>query len=336
MLFRPKPASVKMFSSEMLDRDISTMQKYGPCGLGDDAIYLGTYFKDRRYYIPLSSAKRIYKRVAMSKGGFTGKGMFISQSYIVVEYDDGKEMKSAFKREEQVDLLIAAIEESHPEIKTLSKEGEKRLEKIKREEEKRYKKNLSDKEKETLEELKRQRDYLSKKPELSVRIAYTSKAKRANDISKRWLKWLALLIVLLGTAAAGYGIWSLVSKTGHFGIYFMLFGFAAVFLFSGLSVLPTGRNNRRYILKNLKKAEDMNQEYIDGYQGFSLPARYAHTSVLDRMIRVVREGRADSVEQAFDVMKSDLKAINKDVTVTQQEYDEIITIKPMFLIHDYR
>ena len=34
-------------------------------------------------------------------------------------------------------------------------------------------------------------------------------------------------------------------------------------------------------------------------------------------------------------MKDELKAVNSDVTVSQTEYDEIVTIKPMFLLCGY-
>ena len=35
-------------------------------------------------------------------------------------------------------------------------------------------------------------------------------------------------------------------------------------------------------------------------------------------------------------MKEDLKALNSSVTVEQDEYEEIMAIKPMFLVMDYR
>ena len=54
------------------------------------------------------------------------------------------------------------------------------------------------------------------------------------------------------------------------------------------------------------------------------------------MIRVIREGRAEDINAAWDIMKSDLKAINSDVTVSQTEYDEITAIKPMFLLCEYK
>ena len=68
---------------------------------------------------------------------------------------------------------------------------------------------------------------------------------------------------------------------------------------------------------------------------FPLPARYAHPVVLDRMIRVLREGRAQNAEEALAVVKADLKALNADVQVSQEEYDEVVAIKPMFLVSDY-
>ena len=54
------------------------------------------------------------------------------------------------------------------------------------------------------------------------------------------------------------------------------------------------------------------------------------------MIRILREGRAQSADEALAVLKSDLKALNADVQVEQEEYDEVVAIKPMFLVSDYQ
>ena len=35
-------------------------------------------------------------------------------------------------------------------------------------------------------------------------------------------------------------------------------------------------------------------------------------------------------------MKDDLRKLNSDVTVSQKEYDEVVTVKPMFLVMDYK
>ncbi len=69
----------------------------------------------------------------MSKGGFTGKGVFGTLSYLVVVYEDGKKEKQCnFKHEEDVDRLLAYIEERFPQIPLHSIEAERKLEEKKK------------------------------------------------------------------------------------------------------------------------------------------------------------------------------------------------------------
>ena len=77
------------------------------------------------------------------------------------------------------------------------------------------------------------------------------------------------------------------------------------------------------------------QRYIERYPEFPLPAHYAHPVVLKRMIDIIEEGRAENITEALNVLKEDLRALNSSVAVEQEEYDEIMAIKPMFLIRDY-
>ena len=114
---------------------------------------------------------------------------------------------------------------------------------------------------------------------------------------------------------------------------FTLLGLAVVFLFSGTQVIPTMKNNKRAVTAAWEQA----QKDVAGVlpEHFPLPARYAHPVVLDRMIRVLREGRAQNAEEALAVVKADLKALNADVQVSQEEYDEVVAIKPMFLVSNY-
>ena len=51
---------------------------------------------------------------------------------------------------------------------------------------------------------------------------------------------------------------------------------------------------------------------------------------------ILKEGRAKTISEALKVLKKDLKALNSDVVVEQEEYDEIMAIKPMFLVMDYK
>ena len=91
-------------------------------------------------------------------------------------------------------------------------------------------------------------------------------------------------------------------------------------------------------LKAARAALDMTQADLAAVlpKDFPLPARYAHPVVLTRMIRVLREGRAQTADQALEVVKQDLKALTADVQVEQWEYDEVVAIKPMFLLSDYQ
>ena len=86
----------------------------------------------------------------------------------------------------------------------------------------------------------------------------------------------------------------------------------------------------------LRAAVEAMRGYLKGRPSFSIPPQYAHPIVLTRMIRVLREGRAQSVTEALEVVKQDLRALNSSVTVSQKEHDEVVAVKPLFLVCDYR
>ena len=102
------------------------------------------------------------------------------------------------------------------------------------------------------------------------------------------------------------------------------------------NLVPIGRNSRKRVDGDWQNACLAMEDYIKGYQNFPLPARYAHPIVLRRMVRVIREGRAVDAETALAKVKEDLKGLNKSVTVSQKEYDEVVQVKQMFLVSDYQ
>jgi len=67
-------------------------------------------------------------------------------------------------------------------------------------------------------------------------------------------RWVALAIVLAGAAALVYGIISW-RNGGDSGMYFALFGFAAIFFFSGAHVLPTAKNNKKAVARAWEEAQ---------------------------------------------------------------------------------
>lgn len=328
-----KALSRSQLPKETLSADKKACRRFGPCGVGEQALYLNSFWFERFYYVPIAAVRRVFKRVAMSQGGFTGKGAFGTIPYLVVEYDDGQEKQCTFKREEDVDLLLAHLAAVHPEIPGLSRDGERRLAEKAAKEARRYLKELTPQAEKTRQELEQAKAVLQKKPELTAKLSAAAKAKRIEDRSNHAYRWVAMAIMLAGFVALIYGIRSLVQKDSS-GLYFLLLGLAAIFLFSGLHVFPTARNNRKAIEKDWRDSIAAMEKALP--IGFPVPACYAHPIVLDRMIRVIREGRAQTAPEALAQVKEDLKALTADVQVEQEEHDEVVAIKPMFLLQDYR
>lgn len=331
MLWKPVPLGSAELPIQEMTEDKKACKKFGPCGVGKKALYLNSFYIDRRYYIPVSSVSRVFKRVAMSKGGFTGRGMFASMPYLVVEYDNGRQKQCNFKYEKNVDLMLACIEQEHPQIKLVSAEAEERLKKRREAEEKKVRPVLTKEAEHTIRQLERARDYLLERRELSIELSAAAKAKRVFDNTNPAYKWTALFIVLMGICSLLYGIASVVTRAGN-STYFLLFGLAAIFLFSGANVLPTAKNNRRAVYGRYDAAKKSMAAYLKHFSGrFPVPACYAHPVTLDRMIRTIRDGQAQEADAALLAMMQELKRLNADVQVEQEEYDEVVAVKPMFL-----
>ena len=171
-MLKPYPLSAGRIDDASLAEDKKTCRKIGPCGIGRHALYLNSFFVDRRYYVPLSMVTRVYKRVAMSKGGFSGKGIFATLSYLVVEFDGGQKVCN-FKYEQQVDEFLSVIRAEHPSIPCVSAAAEQRIaeEKARREEEERNRPPMSAQAEKTVQALDNAIDYLERRPELTERLS---------------------------------------------------------------------------------------------------------------------------------------------------------------------
>ena len=197
---------------------------------------------------------------------------------------------------------------------------------------------LSDDAKHTVTVLRRAKEYLDAKPELSNELSAAQRRKRAQLQSKPVYRYVALAIFVMGIVSAAYGLYAVTTHTGGYGIYFALFGFAAIFLFSSYNMLPTAHNNHSAIMKRAEKAEAAMAEYVKHYPNgaFPVPSHYAHPIVLKQMADAIEEGRAVTVPEALTAVENRLKSLNADVQVEQEEYDEVVVIKAMFLNHDYQ
>ena len=338
MLFKPAQLGLAKLGAAELEADKKACKKIGPCGVGKKALYLNSFYIDRCYYLPYGSITRAFKRVAMSQGGFTGKGMFASMAYLVVEYDGGKQKQCNFKDERDVDALLDVLAKEQPQIKRLSAAGEQTVQKKEAEKAARKLPELTKDAEHSLTVLRRAKEYLEAKPEISDELSAAERRKRAQLQSKPVYKYVALIISLFGVVSAAYGIQSIINHTGNYGIYFALFGFAAIFLFSSYNMMPTAHNNHNAIMKRADWAEAAMAEYIKAYPGgnFPVPDIYAHPVVLKQMTDALQEGRAVTLPEALEAVKNRLKEGNADVQVEQEEYDEIVQIKAMFLNHDYQ
>ena len=338
MIFRPAQLGMAKLDRLELEQDKKACRKIGPCGVGKKALYLNSFYIDRRYYLPYGSISRVFKRVAMSSGGFTGKGMFASMAYLVVEYDGGKQKQCNFKDERDVDKLLEVLAKEQPQIPLLSEAGEQALQKKEAEKAARKLPELTDEAKHSVTVLRKAKEYLEEKPELAEELSAAERRKRAQLKSKPVYRYVALAIFVFGIVSAAYGLYAVTNHVGNYGIYFALFGFAAIFLFSSYNMLPTARNNNNAIMKRADKAEAAMAEYVKHYPNgaFPVPSYYAHPIVLKQMTDAIEEGRAVTVPEALDAVEARLKSLNADVQVEQEEYDEVVVIKAMFLNHDYQ
>ena len=337
MIFKPAQLGMAKLDKQELVEDRKSCKKIGPCGVGKKALYLNSFYIDRRYYLPYGSISRVFKRVAMSSGGFTGKGMFASMAYLVVEYDGGKQKQCNFKDERDVDKLLEVLAKEQPQIPLLSEAGEQALQKKEAEKAARKLPELTDEAKHSVTVLRKAKEYLEEKPELAEELSAAERRKRAQLQSKPVYRYVALVIFLFGLVAAAYGLYAITNHVGNYGIYFALFGFAAIFLFSSYNMLPTARNNHSAIMKRADRAEQAAADYVKRYPNgaFPVPSYYAHPTVLKQMMDAIEEGRAVTVPEALEAVKARLKALNADVQVEQEEYDEVVLIKAMFLNHQY-
>ena len=338
MIFRPAQLGMAKLDRLELEQDKKACRKIGPCGVGKKALYLNSFYIDRRYYLPYGSISRVFKRVAMSSGGFTGKGMFASMAYLVVEYDGGKQKQCNFKDERDVDKLLEVLAKEQPQIPLLSEAGEQALQKKEAEKAARKLPELTDEAKHSVTVLRKAKEYLEEKPELAEELSAAERRKRAQLQSKPVYRYVALAIFIMGIVSAAYGLYAVTNHTGGYGIYFALFGFAAIFLFSSYNMLPTAHNNHSAIMKRAEKAETAMAEYVKHYPNgaFPVPSHYAHPIVLKQMADAIEEGRAVTVPEALTAVENRLKSLNADVQVEQEEYDEVVVIKAMFLNHDYQ
>ena len=95
---------------EELIKDRKNVRRSDLCGIGKGGCILAVSILTEGITTQISSVKRIFKRIAISKGWIYRKMVFGTLSYLVVVYEDGKKKQCNFKHEEDVDRFLAYIE----------------------------------------------------------------------------------------------------------------------------------------------------------------------------------------------------------------------------------
>ncbi len=235
MIFAPSPIGKKTLDEEKLKTDKQGCRKFGPCGVGKEALYLGGRFIDRRYYIPWKEVKRVFKRVAMSAGGFSGKGLFGSMAFLVVQFG-GEEKECPFKFEADVDRLLACVEQEHPDIPTHSVKAQNKLAKAEAAEEARFLKELSPEASAAVETLKADKDFLEIRPSLCASLTDMAKLKRVADNISPTYRAVGTIVGVIGIAAVLYGLYGVFTHS-PIALYLLIGGGAA---FGGHARLSQG------------------------------------------------------------------------------------------------
>jgi len=334
MIFAPRPLGKKTLDPETLAADRKACLRAGPCGLGQRALYLGGRCFERRFYLPWGEVKRVFKRVAMSRGGFTGKGVFGSAAYLVVQFGRDGEKQCFFRRESDIDGALDWIGRERPGVPTHSAAAEKKLAAAEAAEQARFLKELTAEAEATLETLNGAKAFLDGRPGSSRRLAAAARQKRIADNLKPAYLAGGTLVAVLGAAAALCGLAGLLRHSPGAG-YFLAGGGAAFFTALASGTLPSRWNSKKHARREWDLALADCRAALAG-RDFPVPPQYAHPAVLERMIRAVRMGRAVTPEEALAVVKADLRALNSSVTVSRRDYDEVVAVKPLFLVCDYR
>ncbi len=334
-----------------LKEDKRAAKKIGPVGMGRRALYLNSFYISRMYYVLWTEVKRVYKLVAMSKGGFTGIGAFGSMSYLVVELRDGRTKKCQIKYENQTDQALEWIAAHHPEIPVRSENAQRKLDEKAQRESREIQIPPGEDAQRSILLLEEAQQYLEAEPSLYQNLSRAAAKKRAQQNIPAGRRALGISIFVCSIALLAAGIFLTIQRAPY-GIYMILFGGAFLLFSLSGNLIPIGRNSPRSIESQWQDAVRAQEAYLSGWpaassklseqgikggtEGFPVPARYAHPVVLERMIRAIRQGRAKDPDKALGIVKEDLKKLNRSVKVSQEEYDEVVAVKPMFLVSEYQ
>ena len=336
MFISPKPIGARTLAPEVLAADRKSCRRIGSCGIGEAALYLGGLVFERSWYAPFSDIERVFKRMKVGRGGFTGRGLFTgSLVSVVVRCRGGEERQCGFRLAREADRFLEELGRVRPDLPLRTAESEQALREAKAAEAALYAGEISVGAKVLCRDLEQAKRRLEDEvPALCRRLAEAARRLRAADAARPGGRVFPLAVLTFAAFLIAAGLTALSS--GHPSWpYLLLFGAAFALMLWTSGALRDPRRSRPAALKTWEEAEAAMAGYLAD-DPFPLPPRYAHPLVLARMIRVARQGRAENADEALAAVKTDLQALHAGVTVPQAEYDEVVVVKPMFLVSDYR
>ena len=126
------------------------------------------------------------------------------------------------------------------------------------------------------------------------------------------------------------------SASRNIGAVVALIGIMLVFLAINSKGLPSKLTNRKLRDREYEEALDAMTNSLKHLPDFPIPCCYAHPYTFDRMIRILQEERAETPEEALKVLKADLKSMDSSVALSGDDFKQVVTIKPLFTVQDYR
>ncbi len=329
-----KPLGQAQLDEAAVKTDRRKCRKYDQCGVGELAVYLPSKMAPRKFYVPFSALERVYKRVAVSPG--SGKAFMTPVLYVVFQYDNGQEKAVYFKYLNEADNLFNDLEKNHPDLPLISESKEQKKREKEEAEEQIRTRELPREIQAQVSELERAKELLSLRPKLYNDLASSATFKRRNDNIRKEYQILAGAIALGGVVVLTIGLIGRLSGMDWMvSLPMILLGAAMIFLMLQSGILPTPKKNKKRANKIYDDALEAMTRSLRKADDFPLPACYAHPYVCDRCIRIIRMDRAKTVREALKVLKEELKAMDSSVSLSGEEYKQIVTIKPMFLVQNY-
>ncbi len=330
-----KPLGTAQLDPQELKADRKTIKRYDQCGLGAKAAYVPSKMTPRKFYIPYDNLERVFKRVAVSPG--SGKAFLTPVLYLVFLYDGGQEKQVYFKYLKDADELFNQLEREHPEIPLVSASEEAKINRELENEASIQNVVLDRPQAAAVRDLENAEELLSMRPALYKELAGAARLKRSMDLIKPAYQVLAVLLVLAGLGCLGAGA-ALMMTAGKssLSIILMLAGIALVFVMINSGILPAPKKNKGYANKEYQRTLENMRRSLKRAPDFPVPAEYAHPFTLRRMVRLIKLGRATNTAEALEELKKDLKAANSEVALKGEEYKQVIAIKPLFTVNEYR